>query len=97
MLPIENDRRVPMMEIYGLFRGDKTPDDVFAAAEAGDASAAERNARRFYAHLYVGLYHEVAGDAKSARKHIESAAKNHKIGHYMWNVADVHAKRLTKK
>jgi lipoprotein NlpI len=94
MLPIENDRRVPMMEIYALFRGEKKPDDVLAAAEAGEANSVERNARRFYAHLYVGLYHEAAGDAKLARKHIESAAKDHKIGHYMWNVAVVHAKRL---
>ena len=92
MLPIKNDRRVPMMEIYGLFRGEKQPEEVLAAAEAGDATAAERNSRRFYAHLYLGLYHEVHGDPKRAREHIQTAAQKHRIAHYMWNVADVHAK-----
>jgi lipoprotein NlpI len=96
MLPIKNDRRVPMMEIYGLFRGEKKPDEVLAAAEAGDASAPERNSRRFYAHLYLGLYHEVHGDPKRASDHIQTAARKHPIEHYMWNVADVHAKRLAK-
>ena len=48
----------------------------------------------FYAHLYLGLYYEVTGDAAKAKEHLELATR-HKIGHYMWNVADVHAKRLT--
>jgi lipoprotein NlpI len=96
MLPIKNDRRVPMMEIYGVFRGEKKPDEVLAAAHAGTTSADDRNSRRFYAHLYLGLYYEVHADAKLAREHITTAAQKHRIGHYMWNVADVHAKRLAK-
>ena len=51
------------------------------------------NARLFYAHLYLGLYYEAAGDVGQARKHL-AIARQHKIGHYMWNVADVHAKLL---
>ena len=97
MLPIKDDRRVPMMEIYGLFRGEKKPEDVLAAAEAGDANAAERNARRFYAHLYLGLYHEATGDEKLAREHIQTAAEKHKIAHYMWNVAEIHAKVIGRR
>jgi lipoprotein NlpI len=96
MLPIKDDRRVPMMEIYGLFRDAKKPDEVLAAAEAGDASDGERNSLRFYAHLYLGLYYEAHGDAKLARQHIRTAAEKHRIGHSMWNGADVHAKRLGK-
>jgi lipoprotein NlpI len=97
MLPIKNDRRVPMMEIYGLFRGEKKPEEVLAAAQAGDASAAQRNSRQFYAHLYLGLYYEAHGDPKRAGDHIQTAARKHPIAHYMWNVADIHAKRLAKK
>ena len=94
MLKIGRDTRVPMKEIYELYMGRATSDDVLAAARAGDPTPAALNARLFYAELYLGLYDEVAGDPAGARRHIGEAAKN-KIGHYMWNVADVHAKRLS--
>jgi lipoprotein NlpI len=94
LLKIKRDLRVPMMEVYGLYQGELKPADVLAAIEAGNPTPAELNARRFYAHLYLGLYYEVAGDADLAKKHIE-LARGHKIGHYMWNVADVHAQRLS--
>ena len=31
MLPVKRDTRVPMMEIYALYRGDVEPDAVLAA------------------------------------------------------------------
>jgi len=86
LLPIESDRRVPMMEIYGLYQGKKTPEDVLAAAK-------DDNQAQFYAHLYIGLWQEVAGHAAEAKTHILEAEK-HKIAHYMWDVAHVHADRL---
>lgn len=94
LLRIKRDLRIPMTEVYHLFAGKATPDDVLAAARAGDPNPAELNARLFYAHLYLGLYYEATGDAARARQHITTAAEKHRIGHYMWNVADVHAKRL---
>ncbi len=98
LLPINNDPRVPMMEIYKLYQGKLKPDDVLAAATSGLSSsdAAQRellNQRLFYAHLYIGLWHEAAGEAENARQHILEAEK-HKIGHYMWDVAHVHADHL---
>ena len=93
MLKIKRDLRVPMMEVYALYSGQVKPADMLAAARAGSPSPQELNARLFYAHLYLGLYYEVLGDASQARTEIEAATK-HRIGHYMWNVADVHAKRL---
>jgi lipoprotein NlpI len=97
LLRIKQDRRVPMMEVYALYGGKLTPDEVLQAAQAGSPSPDELNARLFYAHLYLGLYYEVTGDATNAHKHIDISARQHKIGHYMWNVADVHAKRLQAK
>jgi lipoprotein NlpI len=94
LLKIKQDRRVPMMEVYALYAGQAQPDDVLRAARAGGPSPVELNARLFYAHLYLGLYYEVAGDAQRAREHLATAAEEHKIGHYMWNVADVHVQRL---
>ena len=56
MLKVRQDSRVGMMEAYAMFAGEKTPDDVLAAFEAGKPNEEELNHRRFYAHLYVGLY-----------------------------------------
>jgi lipoprotein NlpI len=95
MLPIENDPRIPMMQIYDLYRGKKQPDDVLKAAQAGQPLAPELNTRLFYTHLYLGLWHEAAGRADEAKKHIFESEK-HKIGHYMWDVAHVHAERLRR-
>jgi lipoprotein NlpI len=93
MLPITRDPRVPMMQIYELYRGKLKPGDVLTAAEANPPNRETRNLRLFYAHLYIGLWHEAAGRADEAKQHILKA-EQHKIGHYMWNVAHVHAQRL---
>ncbi|MEX0978128.1 MAG: tetratricopeptide repeat protein [Pirellulales bacterium] len=93
MLKIKPDLRAGMMEVYNLYAGNARPDDVLAAAKAGSPAPEELNSRLFYAHLYLGLYYESLGDAARAKRHIDTAV-THKIGHYMWNVADVHAKRL---
>jgi hypothetical protein len=93
LLPIENDRRVPMMQVYALYQGKLSPDEVLKAAEAEVPNKEALNIRLFYAHLYIGLWYEAAGNGELARKHIFEAEK-HKIGHYMWDVARVHAERL---
>lgn len=95
MLPITSDRRVPMMQIYDLYRGKLKPEDLLAAAKAGEPSKESLNTRLFYAHLYIGLWHEAAGRAADAKAHLLKA-EEHKIGHYMWDVAHVHAERLRK-
>jgi lipoprotein NlpI len=96
LLKIDRDSRVPMMTLYELFAGRAKPADVLEAARAGSPSADELNARLFYAHLYLGLYAEVTGDRTGTREHLAVAVRDHKIDHYMWNVADVHLKQLQK-
>jgi lipoprotein NlpI len=96
ILKIRRDPRVPMMEVYDLYAGKLKPGDVLEAARAGDPRPAVLNNQLFYAHLYLGLYHDAAGDAKLAAKHMDEAVK-HKIGHYMWDVARVHADLLKAK
>jgi lipoprotein NlpI len=90
LLPVGDDPRVPMREILELFAGRAEPDTVLAAAEAGD-EAVRRN-QRCYAHLYLGLYFESAGDADRARHHILQAAGPFSMDHYMGLVAQVHAR-----
>ena len=93
ILRIEGDARVPMAEIYRLFRGEGTIGQVLEAARAGSPSPAALNEHLFYAYLYIGLYHEANGKTKAARTNVVQAA-NHEVGHYMWHVARVHAQRL---
>jgi lipoprotein NlpI len=96
LLKIGKDRRVPMMQVYDLYRGALKPADVLAAAEAGDVPAPQRRQRLFYAHLYLGLYYDATGDGKQALEHISQAAGKYRIGHYMGDVAAVHEVLLRK-
>lgn len=97
LLPIANDQRVPMMEIYALFGGKTQPEDVLAAAKAGKPSVDELKTRLFYAHLYLGLYHEAAGDGPKALEHLRQAARAYRTRGYMGDVARVHVALLEKK
>src|SRR5205085_5215585 len=54
LLPVGPDPRVPLPQIYQMFRGTLAPETVLAAA--GD-----RPASQFYAHLYLGLYFDALG------------------------------------
>ena len=85
LLPVGPDSRVPMPEIYRMFRGDLAPAAILPAA--GD-----RPSGRFYAHLYLGLYHEAQGRPAAALDHIRAAAAERfaRVGGYMHMVARVH-------
>jgi lipoprotein NlpI len=97
VLKIGRDRRVPMMVVYDLFRGTAKPDDVLKAAAEGKPEGEERTRRLFYAHLYLGLYHDLLGEEKEALRHLDEATEKHRVGHYMWDVARVHRDRLKRK
>ena len=96
ILKIGDDRRVPMRQVYDLFKGDLKPEDVMKAAKAGNPPEKQLNSQLFYAHLYVGIYYDLAGDRKKALEHL-NAAVDHRIGHYMWDVARVHRDLLQHK
>jgi lipoprotein NlpI len=102
MLPIENDRRIPMMQVYELYCGRLQPADVLASAHAGDPAPEVLAARLFYAHLYLGLWYEVNGDAERARQYLqylelsadEKLRQHRGINGYMWDVARIHRRIL---
>ena len=89
LLPVGPDPRRPMRQIYEMFSGRMTPQDVLSAA-GGQPRA------RFYAHLYRGLYHEAFGRTEAAREEIFLAADDQfaEVGGYMHMVAVVHRDRL---
>lgn len=79
------DTRVPMSEVYQFYAGRGSKDAVIEAAEkAGTARA------HMYAHLYLGLYYEAAGEADKARSHMQKAAAARLQDHYMHDVAKIH-------
>jgi lipoprotein NlpI len=87
MLPVGPDGRVPMREVYRMFKGELTQAQVMKAAGA-NASA------QFFARLYIGLYLEAIGDRDGGRAQIEIAAEDRfaRVGGYMHDVARVHLK-----
>jgi len=96
LLPIRHDSRVPMMRVYALLHGEASVGDVLETARA-EGSSSQQASALFYAHLYIGLYHEVNGNDALARQHISTAAEDHQAGHYMWHVAHIHAERFKKR
>jgi len=89
LLPVGPDARVPMRQVYDMFRGATTPDDVLRAAGAQPVA-------QFYAQLYLGLYFEAFGDDRRALEHIRAAAADRyaSAGDYMHMVARVHLKLI---
>ena len=89
ILPVGPDPRPPMREVYEMFKGTLSPEQVLKAAGTSGAG-------QFYAHLYLGLYSEALGQKDLALKHITEAASDRyaSTGGYMHMVARVHLKVL---
>ncbi|MCE9552571.1 MAG: hypothetical protein K8T91_04225 [Planctomycetes bacterium] len=79
------DTRVHMAEIYELYAGRGTADAVLKAAETAGTEQS-----RLYAHLYLGLHYEVAGDAEKSKRHMRLSAAAKLVNVYMYEVARIH-------
>jgi len=86
MMPIQlqHDIRVPMKEIYLMYAGKGSREKVILAAEREGTPRS-----RMYAHLYIGLQYEVAGDQQNAKKHLELAVEESLQDSYMQDVARI--------
>jgi lipoprotein NlpI len=85
LLPVGPDGRAPMRQVYSMFAGELSPEAVMKAAGSDESAV-------FYAHLYIGLWHEAAGKRDEALRQIRLAAqpKYAAQGGYMHDVARVH-------
>ena len=96
LLKYEKDDREPFPDVYRLFAGDISADELLKRIKDSKLSDQQRQQRLFYAELYVGLNEFVEGRLESAEQHLGLAAKNEwgsKAGGgpgYMWHVARVH-------
>lgn len=91
LIPIADDSRVPLMAVHALYAGKATPEDVIAAAKAGEPGADELKERLFYAHLYLALHAEANGRTADAARHANLAATTYGVDGYMGDVARLHA------
>ena len=103
LLKYEKDDREPFPDVYRLFSGELTGEQVLKRINEAQIAPRDKEMRLFYAELYVGLNDFVEGKLDTAEKHLEQAAKNNwgsKAGGgpgYMWHVARVHHAQLAAK
>jgi lipoprotein NlpI len=96
LLKYAKDDREPFPAVYKLFEGKLTPEQVIAQVDGAKISGDEKESRRFYAYLYVGLNAAVEGRKEEAIKHLHEAVANAwapTAGYgpeYMWHVGRVH-------
>lgn len=92
LIPVTRDSRIPMAQIQQLFAGTMTAEDVLKAGEKAGGTG------KFYADLYVGLYHEALGRDEESLRLIAQAAENPTAkDSYMGDVARVHVMLRKKK
>jgi len=97
LIDIATDNRQWAMKVYRMFQGKVAPAQVLSYAEEASRTEAERRNNMFYAHLYIGLFHEAAGRMDEANKHIKIAVNEYPSSHYMGDVARVHLQLRTAK
>ena len=97
ILPIKADPRIPMMEIYRLFRSESTPAQVMKVLEASPSMGLRSQHEKFDAHLYLALYFDSEGKLDEAKKQIDFSVKQFKAGDYMWAVAVEHQKHVDEQ
>lgn len=100
LLKYAKDDREPFPAVYELFAGRTTPEAILSGITDAPITAATREQRLFYAHLYIGLNEFIEGREKSAQVHLDKAVRNTWAPtagygpHYMWQVARVHEEKL---
>jgi lipoprotein NlpI len=94
MLSLGDDGRVPMKEIYHLFAGTGTREDVVQAAKATVPDPAEQRRRVFYALLYLALFDDLESKTDAAIDKLSQAVRLAEPGDYMGAVAAFHLNRL---
>ena len=103
LLKYEKDDREPFPDVYRLFAGEITGDDLLRRINEAKITPEQRQPRLFYAELYVGLNEFVEGRLESSERHLAKAVKNEwgpKASYgpsYMWHVARVHRDLLVEE
>jgi lipoprotein NlpI len=102
LLKYKKDDREPFPDVYAMFAGKLTGDEVLARIQLAKIPAPQRDKRLFYAQLYVGLLDAVENRREPAIKHLREATANswgRDAGYgpnFMWHVGRLHHDLLTR-
>lgn len=101
LLKYEKDDREPFPDLYRLFEGKMTPENILKNIEKADLTENEKSKRHFYAYLYIGLNESLKGRKEAAKQYLQKAVKN-KWGpvagfgpNYMWQTGRIELQLLT--
>jgi len=103
LLKYEKDDREPFGDVYRLFAGTTQPATIIRRIETSDIAEPEREKRRFYANLYIGLWHAVHDRPEEARRYLRQSVTNTwapKASYgprYMWHIGRLHHNLLTTR
>ncbi len=90
MIKIEQDTRIPMKQVFDMFAGAGTPQEVLDACGYEEGKQ-RRDSSIYHGLLYVGLFHEMMGDQEASNESMKEALgyKPHIAG-LMGHVAEGH-------
>lgn len=89
VIPSRGDSRQPMMSVLKMLKGELEPEQVITATEALKLQGTALKTAKFYADLYVGLYHDSLGQEKLAVEALRRS-QSHGISGYMVSTARVY-------
>lgn len=92
-IDLEKKSRPPFPALHDLYAGKGSAAAVLAEAEGGGLTAEAKNENLFYAHYYLGKYHQARREREQALAHLEEAPR-HPISHFMAACARIDLKRL---
>lgn len=102
LLKYEKDDREPFPDVYQLFEGKRTPEQILEKLKSAELGDEARKSRSFYAHLYIGLNLAVEGKTAEAIPHLRKSVENKWARgagfgpDYMWHVGRLHYEQLTR-
>jgi lipoprotein NlpI len=102
LLKYKKDDREPFPSVYRLFGGTMTPENVLEEIRSARIEDGEREARLFYANLYIGLNWAVASKADRAEASLREAVANRwarEAGYgpsWMWQVGRLHYEAILR-
>lgn len=103
LLKYKKDDREPFPDVYQLFAGKLTAEEILKKIRDAKLDDDEREKRLFYAELYIGLNFDVEKDPQQALTHLQAATATQwprKAGYgpnYMWHVGRLHAIQLQQQ
>lgn len=83
LLPVKQDSRLIMRQIYRFYTGNCSLDNLMFVGQN------EGRKGLFYANLYLGLYYEIKREKELSLSYIKKAIQ-YKLNDYMWYLACVH-------